>query len=545
MKVVPMNKKLLVIIVLLSCIFIIYFYSKPLFLQIDPVFNMPDEAMLWNFSEQFHTTGSFIYDRSELLNNFPEEIQVSFMPRDASINQTNIVPQNFIWQYYVISILTIYNEPNNLFITILLPLFSLMTLCFAFLLFKEIFDKNIALISILFISIFPYFWYWSSRLLYLDILTISFFIAGLLFLIQSKFNNKTKLFLGTFFFCISMVLRPTYALLIAPIYILWGIKNLKNLKIVLLPLIIIILFGIIVLSPTLILNTQLYGSPIKTGYDLSYAIQEQYTGVNTSFLQINFEQILNNSTRYFIEISPLFFLLLIVGFFIILVKTTTTSAPSNKSWYALYILFILLMTLLIYGSRANWGFDKFYINASFARYMLLFFTLSIPIFVEPIIIVVKKYSKLTSTLCVFTFVILSVFITLFGPMGLIETNTNIISNENLRSKVLDNTESNAIIISQYYDKVIFPDRFTTTTAFLASNKLDVEGNELIWYIPVDENLLAENIILLYSSTHPIYLIQNSSVDIDKLNKILKQKNFIFADAISIEDLVMFRLSRFN
>lgn len=346
------------------------------------------------------------------------------------------------------------------------------------------------------------------------------------------------------FIGLAVITRASELLWIIPMLIILWAFNIKKIGIT--KLIIFLSFLFLSILPVLCWNQILYGSPLSGGYaemnqsisDVSQAGQSFITSLMAGKLS-HFKELLNKinnnifhfgfhprqSVRmfyhYFIRMFYWIFWPALMGLCILpafrpglggfsrLNREAKASKPelqpsadppraeklgrTQKHWAYLMSYFVISLILLFY--YGSWKFNdnpdpgQFTIGNSYTRYWLPIYLGAIP-FASLFIIKLTRLAKnktiilgIRSAIIILIFFVSTGFVLCGSDEGLIFTGQRQKSSQNEFNKVMSLTENGAAIITQYHDKLFFPERKVIVGLFNDENMLREYG-KLANYLPL-------------------------------------------------------------
>lgn len=505
-----------------------FFQIKQGFLK----FFSPDENANYIFTELYKETGNLSF--FEKYNLISEDI---IKPRSYFSYLGVIKPVSFL------GMIIIYGNLAKIFgsglIPFLTPIFASLALFFYYLLIKLLFGSKNAFISFLLFFSFPVLIYYSTRSMFHNVLFLSFFIIALYFLVLLqkrkipvlKLNKKKyyrEIFLKDFvyavlcglFFGSAIGVRSSELIWLLPAGFLFFIFNVKKFN---WSRIIMILSGFfLALLPVLYYNQLLYGSPFFGGYremnTSIEAISQASGGLFKSFFSGNFEEVkvliksifntffyfgfypkqsLIMFFRYCAQMFWYIFIPAIIGFFYFIFFDRK---KLKKVWTYGVSWFLLSFILIIY--YGSWKFvdnpnpRSFTIGNSYTRYWLpiyigLFPLVSVFILEAKKIFEFIKKDKIKKIAGNFLTVLLLSFIIFLSFRFVYAGSEEGLKHYFLKSheaqtevrKILDLTEANAVIITEYHDKFLFPERKVIAGRFDDDN-MNKNYYSLAKYLPV-------------------------------------------------------------
>jgi 4-amino-4-deoxy-L-arabinose transferase-like glycosyltransferase len=480
------RKIVFILIILGTIFFFIYTYNT-----LTPSFRTPDENCNYFFSLHYAQNGSLSY--KEDLNDIAYN---TIAPLGSRITTNGkIVPGKFIgFPIYYMPFITVIGEDILPYLT---PLFACIGIFFIYLLSKTLFGEKNGIITCILLLIFPPFWFWSNFPLFETIFASLLFVIGLSYFFRSLERPilssyiLTAIFLGTAF-----NIRPDMVLLFIPLFIILLLKLKEtNLKYLLFCILIVIL----VISPILILNNQLYGGYFTTGNNLNGGEFESGTNLLTiasTAAKRDIFAIVPN-LAYYIEIAPLFFAsLLFASLFFLVNRSEKASGSSCNKCYLLFIILSFIIYVVIYQMypSPNYRFGK-PIQESFIRYLMPLLLSTLPLF-SRVFQQLNKFDKrkIVVVLFAFIFVVSSVTYTL-SDRGLYETWEIRLEESAIHDCITSNTESDSIICMGWMERTVYPDRRVIPDQRLVGNNSE---EKIKMMAEIAKNLLdRENPLYLY------------------------------------------------
>lgn len=473
--------------------------------------NSPDETANYYFAKSYATDHSL--SKFEPANVVASDLVI---PRSLRSDNGWIKPVSFL------GIILIYGEIGNLttpaVIPYLTPFFGAIGIIFFYLLVKRLFNSRIGLISAALLAIFPVYIYYSVRSMFHNVLFLVLLIIGFYFLIRTldkaySYHVKPKLisfkipknvlsgwlftFLSGIFIGLAVITRSSELLWLAPVLFIivlfygWrlGLSRL-----------LIFASGIgLGMLPAFYYNQILYQSPFYGGYgqmnqslaDISSAgselirhtvasqvnvYQELITKIfkNVFFFGFHVGQSREMFTYYVTQMFPWLTWLAVLGVSGLVVLNF--SKPRKK--YFVYLLVWLILSVILILYYGSWRFTdnpnaaSHTIGNSYTRYWLPIYLMGLPMAALAIELSFKGffflfrkkkiYRLLVSSgavVIVFLIAVSSVNFLLFGSEeGLFNLYYNTREDKRLGEMVFKLTPDDAIIVTQYHDKVLFPER---------------------------------------------------------------------------------------
>jgi hypothetical protein len=473
--------------------------------------NSPDETANYFFTKRYASG-------EELAKFEPANILASDLVLPRSLRSDNgwLKPVSFL------GIILIYGQIAALtsiaLIPYLTPFFGALGIIIFYLLMKRLFSKRIALMSSFLLAVFPVYLYYSVRSMFHNVLFVVLSLAGFYFLSLTldkycSYKVKPKIiswkipanvlwgwlavFLSGAFFGLAVITRSSELLWLMPV---WGLVLLFYGWRLGLSRILLFLAGLSLgLLPAFYYNQILYQAPFFGGYgemnrsiiDISAAgaelvqktaqsqfatYQEIFDKIfkNIFFFGFHPGQSLEMFRYYVLDMFPWLAYLSAFG----LLSLITLNWPKPKKKYIIYVIVWAVLSAILILYYGSWRFSdnpnvgNHTIGNSYTRYWLPIYLMAIPLACLTIELALKiffyifrkknGYRLLISggaAIIVAIIAINSLNFLMFGSEeGLIYLYYNMQADRAIGQKVYNNTPAEAIIMTQYHDKVLFPER---------------------------------------------------------------------------------------
>ncbi len=470
----------------------------------------PDETANYNFTKLYAQAGRLQF--FEKYNILAEEI---IHPRSFRSDFGWLKPVSFL------GMILIYGKIASLagyeIIPYLTPIFAALGIIFYYLFVKEIFGKRNALFSAALLAAFPPFIYYSARSMFHNVLFTVLMIMSLYFAVRSvkERSQEPKVdwpglvyaALAGALFGLATITRSSELIWLLPLWLVIWLFNLK--KIGFYKLIIFIAFALFSLLPALYHNKILYQSYWQGGYNEMNRTIANLAGAGTKIVKTadvknNLTQIKNNVFYfglqplkshkmfyyYFIKMFYWIFWPALLGFLLYL--------KNIKNWrrrhYAYFTAYAAISAILIYY-YGSWEFHdnpdprSHTIGNSYTRYWLPVYLGALPLvsvfFLKLSGIFKNKIitNSLRILLALVIFLIGAKFVLSGSDEGLIITARKALAARHEYEKVLGLTETSAVIITRYHDKLFFPERKVIVGLFDDNNMVN-QYAVLAGYLPV-------------------------------------------------------------
>lgn len=362
----------------------------------------PDETANYFFTKLYSETDNPI--AYEEYNLYADDI---IRPRSFRSDFGSLKPVSFL------GIILIYGKiaalTSNKIIPFLTPIFGAIGIIFYYLFIKKLFSKNIAFASVIILSSFPVYIYYSVRSMFHNVLFIVLLIIGLYFALEmagkkylQPYQSSFMASLAGFFIGLAIITRVSELIWIAPMILFLLIFNFKKIGIT--KILFFSTFMFLALLPAFYWNQILYNSPWQGGYPemnqtILNIIDSGSTFVKSTINEKNIatgelEKIESNIfyfglhsyqsfiyfINYFLIMFPLIAAPSMLGLFLI-IQDWKKLKKSNRSFIIVYI-FISLILILYYGSwqfNDNPDVSQTTIGNSYTRYWLPIYLCAIPL----------------------------------------------------------------------------------------------------------------------------------------------------------------------
>ena len=459
----------------------------------------PDESANYNFAKLYAQEGRLSFFEKY---NLPAADMIA--PRSHLSAGGDIKPVSFlglILIYGSIAGLTTYKV-----LPYLTPLFAAAGIIVYFLLIREIFGRRNAFFSALLAASLPPFIYYSARSLFHNVLFIVMLLVSLYFAVImvkikrpatsggliAKLKNSVIAVdiyaaLSGIFLGLAITSRTSELIWLAPAWLALWLFNFK--KIGLIKLIIFIVFLLLALAPVAYWNQVLYQSYWRGGYSemnqsiLNMAeagagllkpegmkmdlIKDNLAQIKSNFFHFGFWPVKSFKMLYFYFAAMFYWLFYpaVLGLAWFLLKVRKWRRRHWAYFTAYAIIFVIL--LFYYGS---WDFHdnpdskSRTIGNSYARYWLPIYLGALPLasyfFIKLTKLLRKKVLVGSGRVLILTiiFFISLKFVFAGSAEGLIQSAKKQLASRFEYDQVLGLTETRAVIITQYHDKLFFPER---------------------------------------------------------------------------------------
>ncbi|MEK7189464.1 MAG: hypothetical protein AAB666_00595 [Patescibacteria group bacterium] len=475
--------KIVSLAVLGAVFFVVYLY---LYLPSAPkcpnylILNQPDESI------------NYFFIRELALNNrfgLPEPLAgitaSQVHPRSTTVVNGAIVPIGFPGVIVFFGLLTkllvkIFGIDNfNLFAIVMTPLLAAVTPLFFYGFLRRVWDEKVAWLSSVLLFFLPPWWYYASRPFQHNTLLMFLIVVGLYFYTrchserlpdrqagseESLFQTSLMTFLSGLCFGLAIYVRPSEIVWLAALGIyglvmarkVWSWRE-------------YFFCGVgLVLTAILFFTTQIafYGFAFASGYvrptidgagGIITAGPQGIGLIKAMFLPfgLHFGAIARNFYAYFFKLFGAWSLLALAGAFLLI------KFKKNLSYFLTYI-FGSIYLLIFYGS---WQFfDNLLrepsIGTSYVRYFLLIYVFGLP-FLSFFLLWLwqKKYIFKIVTVILFMALAINSLGAVFAPLeGLSAVKATVARYGEWQEKIYSLTENNAVIVTRYADKYLFPGR---------------------------------------------------------------------------------------
>ncbi|MEI8361327.1 MAG: glycosyltransferase family 39 protein [bacterium] len=453
----------------------------------------PDETANYIFAKLYAQEGRLsIPEKYNLL------LKDIVRPRSFGAEQGMLKPMSFLGLplfYGTIGSLTSYKV-----LPYLTPLMGAIGLIFFYLLIKAVFNKNVALLSTFFAGFSPVYIYYSSRSMFHNVLFLDFVIISLYFLVIMNHKKNIKYdyvsplrpkvnfihwlwaALGGAFMALAVATRTSEVIWLLPLLLLLWAPNYKKTGPIK-PIFFVLAF-VVVLIPFLQWNEVLNGAYWRTGYS---QINNSFVGIGVPKVE-TFSQV-SKASEFFNRVVDTIFSFGIkprqsLHLFFSYLKLSIWLLPAAilgfgtwlwrfkliKNAHIIYATGLMLVSIILIVYYGSWDFhdnpdaSKITIGNSYTRYWLPIYFGLMP-FAAILVINTTRLIKSYKLVWVTRFaVVLCVAVIGVGEVwaGSDEGLSALIEKSHVSREywetVMSNTERNAVIVTRYHDKLMFPER---------------------------------------------------------------------------------------
>jgi len=310
-------------------------------------FYSPDETANFIFAKNIAENNSLKIDIA-----INKEVDNIIFPRSVNVLDGYYVPMSFLGLPIFYGLIGKIIGANN--ITFITPLISLVAGFILFSILKQLFDKNIALISAIILLLNPVYWYLAGKGLLHNNLFIFFVLLGLFLLIKAlKRQQLILFFISALLFGASIWTRTSEIFWIGLLLLIFYWYNRKNVNWKGFLAFVVGFCGM--LSLLLFINYETYGNILRSGY--SALDQSAKTTPASLLMQIilplgfNLRNIMFHSWEFLFKYLWLLILPAIWGLI------AYRKQPQSEPQKAYYVICFIVSTYLIisYGSYWPWG----------------------------------------------------------------------------------------------------------------------------------------------------------------------------------------------
>ncbi len=455
-------------------------------------FSSPDETANYFFTKLYAKTGELA-----VLENYNLYAADIVHPRSFRSDWGFMKPVSFL------GIILIYGTLAKVFglgiIPFLTPIFGAIGIIFFYLLVNKLFSsRRVALISAAILACFPVYVYYSARSMFHNVLFIVLSIIAFYFLVSLlekrdraksrfldwRFNVQDFIYsaLAGSFFGLATMTRLSELLWLAPVLLIIFIFYFRRFNIFRLS--ILVSFFLISLLPMAYWNQALYGSFTSGGYtemnqslssianissNSNFSLGEAAKKVGSTIFYFGFKpkQSLTMFYNYVIQMFPWLAALAALGF-----VWLAANFRKFKKKHLVYLLVWAALSAILILYYGSWKFtdnpdpSRITIGNSYTRYWLPIYLCAIPLaayFIDSFCSFLSRKSGIVrgslAILAVAAIFMYSVLFVMFGSEeGLVHvTYSNKVDYE-LYQQVIELTPPQAVVITKYHDKVLFPDR---------------------------------------------------------------------------------------
>lgn len=457
------------------------------------IFNSPDESANFLFATEFAREQNFVIE--EPLN---EELGGIIHPRSMLVIGERIMPRSFLGLPVTAGLVgLLFGERAMLFLTPALAVLAVLAWRSVVRQLSE--DSWLADVSAFLFMVHPAFWYYSGRTMMHNIGFLAFLIFafwfGLAGLKEKNWRRRSIIFVFSgAAAALALAFRASEVLWVVPLgaLLFWWSRRVISWKM----LAAFFLGFVLVTIPFAVINQELYGAFLKTGYQVNgsvpaevfateaseeiaievQSVEEPRVTVLDKVMSVLFpfgiaeKAIVRHAWQYGFALYPWMSAIAFAGVVMVLAHLKKRSHPLR--WKRLLSILTALSIWLgvVYGS---WTFHDnpdptiFSLGNSYVRYWLPLFLLSTPFGAFALIksmqtVKYKSLKMFTTGFILVTIAALSAHVVFFGDDGFVHTRNALMTFEEKRQEVIARTEEDAIVIVDRSDKFIFPHRRVVT-----------------------------------------------------------------------------------
>jgi len=466
-------KKPTTILFLLSIVFffIYSFLSYPFFRNNDfALLNQPDESINYIFTRHFVETEDFIIPEglAYISNN-----QVH--PRSTTVIHRSLTPIGFPGIIVIFGFITkcilffTGGKALNIVLLSLTPIVAVASVGLFYSFIKSIFGKRIGFLSALLLFVLPPCWYYASRSLQHCTLFVFLFLLTLFFgmkFLQTegvKWKQDIFAFLTGIAFGLTVYVRPAeliWLVFLGAVF-LFLLRKQYTLK----DFVFFLLGGMVMGILFFFTQQVFYDSFIGTGYAVPQS--DGSSGIITGSIAKSFIFPFGIDILHSLRVLYVYGLKLILwwslfgflGFLFLFLKRK----QQRKEWkYAVLFICVSVYLVFVYGS---WNFtdnlsgDPSY-AVSYTRYFLPIYVFALPFVALALekLLLFPKYGKVLLSLSLVFLCLFSFDRVFFSYEGLIMVKGTVRSYVEEQTQVIQRTEENAVIVTRYADKYLYPKR---------------------------------------------------------------------------------------
>lgn len=457
------------------------------FLRVGGIYVSPDETANAFFAEQFAQRGSL-----SSFDSLNVDLKDALHPRSVVSLAGRLVPGSFIGLPVLYGFFIAI--AGGWMLPFLTPLIAVVAVFAWYAVVRRLFDREIGLLSALLLAVHPAWWYYSARSLMHNVTFAAFLIFAGYFLVARpsrgrKFADLDFVLAGV---CTGLALfvRSSEVTWVA-LAVLAAAVAYRSKKIAWRPVVLFAISAAIALLPMAVINQATYGGPFATGYtaeggDAEDKVDEESVTPSSSlstlsplspssplsslFLPFGFspKDIAKNVLSYGAGLFWWMTVLILIGF--PLAFPSRAVAKELRRPRRAYLAFALTASASLAVVYGSWTFfdnpdpTQITIGNSHVRYWIPVYILLIPFAAHAIRwlahrTLTETARRLAVAVLVVASVGLSVRAVFFSPQdGLVYAAQTLMDGRDIRTRVLDLTEPDAVIVVDRADKLFFPSR---------------------------------------------------------------------------------------
>jgi hypothetical protein len=494
------------ILVLLGVVFfVIYSFLS---LTAPPKFLSPDESVNYFFSKLYAESGTLTY--TEELNEIASGI---IHPRSTVYINGHVAPGSFSGMCVIYGTFGTLNDGLILYLT---PLVAVIGVLVFYNLVQIYFGRKKAMVSSLLLFVFPPYWYFASRSMFANMLALVFVLAGMLYLSRGILGSENSggksypnFILAGLFLGLSLFTRLDYLLIVLPFLAIMLIKLLKERQLTakMGHLLILLASMMIPLLTFFVLNKDIYGGYFASLSDITFSGEAI---LDTAPWEFSALLMAKNFVKFLLILLAMWSIIGLLGV-IHQFRIWRSSEQIKANTYMLtwFLIFVIICFYYLggdfYGAEHPFLFPS--LSASYVRYLLPLYVLGVP-FVA--VFLGKLKDKIFARVILITLLVISfvqVVATDGQSLSYLYIKEHDYMSENDRLSCI--TEPDSVILCQYLDKLIFPERRVGCFQELSQRP----------------DSLADIAINLAEKDIPVYIIEDSPFDVEGLVEALAKQGY--------------------
>jgi len=430
----------------------------------DHKFYSPDETANYVFTKNFIETNSL-----KIPVEINKEVNNVIFPRSVNVYNGFYVPMSFLGLPIFYGLIgKVIGLKAIIFLT---PILSLLSVFLFFLIVREIFDKNIALVSAILLLLNPIYWYLAGKAMLHNNLFLFLVIAGLFLLLKAQKEEKTIFYtISAICFGFSIWTRTSEIVWVGVLLLLFYWYHRKNVKGLNALVFSVGFCGMVLLL--FVANYLTYDNVFRSGYSsLESTVQTPLISIiKQIFLPFGFnvKHLVFHVWEFFVKY--LWFITIPAIWYML--KCAREEKADTKKFYLVTTIFLTLYLLVYYGSYWPWGEygqpmePQILIGSPHFRYWLPIFIFSIPFLAQflvegiPYLYKFKKTAKGISIVIVIILLLVFSFSNVYYSTqeGWLKMKVDIQDFRPRIEKISALVETNAVlIVPDWADRIFFPE----------------------------------------------------------------------------------------
>lgn len=453
-----------------------------------PIFTSAKHNVNYELSRQWIETGLPSYELASW-ERLPQDLAIALTPRDAALAPDgSAVPKEFPAAIALQSLIMLVDER---LVPLMAPILAALAVAGVWLLTKELTrSTGAAFVAAAVFASLPALLAVSLRPTAPDLGGVAALLLGTWATVRSDWQRRAGSKGSAAFWlasaggllALAIAFRYTYALYVGMLALVVVVRFWRAPTALLAG----VLAGSTVLGLTAFYHSQVYGSPLETGYSLGQDLVTSTVNPSRSW-PFGFDmQVFLDHMRLYVFRPEMVWVVAIGSLGMLLFLSRRTA---GRGHFIILPALLFSMFILVYQAGRNTYGSTFYAtNASFTRYLLGSLAL-LAVFYGAVFWLLPRWWQLALVFITALVVVQGVWV-FINERGGVETGDVVTRYVTTRQQILEATDADGLIITRGLDKILWPQRETLTASYLVSNPepIDLESERFYDQVPTSAEL---------------------------------------------------------